>query len=56
MPERNHMDNAFMARAIQLSVDNVKTGRGGPFGTVIVKDGKVVAEEELKRLLQETSA
>jgi len=44
MPEPNHMDNAFMARAIQLSLDNVKTGRGGPFGTVIVKNGKVVAE------------
>jgi guanine deaminase len=38
------MDNAFMARAIQLSVDNVRTGRGGPFGTVIVKEGIVVAE------------
>jgi tRNA(Arg) A34 adenosine deaminase TadA len=38
------MDNAFMARAIQLSVDNVRTGRGGPFGTVIVKEGVVVAE------------
>ena len=44
MTERSHMDNAFMARAIQLSVDNVRTGRGGPFGTVIVKEGIVVAE------------
>jgi len=38
------MDNAFMARAIQLSVDNVRTGSGGPFGAVIVKEGVVVAE------------
>ena len=38
------MDNAFMARAIQLSLENVRSGRGGPFGCVIVKDGKVVAE------------
>ena len=38
------MDNAFMARAIRLSVDNVVAGRGGPFGTVIVKEGVVVAE------------
>jgi guanine deaminase len=44
MTERSHMDNAFMARAIQLSVDNVRTGGGGPFGTVIVKEGIVVAE------------
>jgi tRNA(Arg) A34 adenosine deaminase TadA len=38
------MDNPFMARAIQLSVDNVRTGRGGPFGAVVVKDGVIVAE------------
>ena len=33
-----------MARAIQLSIDNVGSGRGGPFGAVVVKDGKIVAE------------
>jgi tRNA(Arg) A34 adenosine deaminase TadA len=33
-----------MARAIQLSVENVLSGRGGPFGAVIVKSGKIVAE------------
>jgi len=33
-----------MARAIQLSVDNVLSGEGGPFGAVIVKDGSIVAE------------
>ena len=38
-----HMDNPFMARAIQLSLDNVASG-GGPFGAVIVKDGKIIAE------------
>jgi guanine deaminase len=38
------MDNSFMARAIQLSLDNVLSGQGGPFGAVIVKDGSVVAE------------
>lgn len=38
------MDNVFMARAIQLSLENVLSGRGGPFGAVIVKDGQVVAE------------
>lgn len=38
------MRNAFMARAIELSVENVKAGRGGPFAAVIVKDGKVLAE------------
>ena len=38
------MDNPFMARAIQLSIDNVNSGRGGPFGAVVVKDGIMVAE------------
>jgi guanine deaminase len=39
-----HMDNPFMARAIQLSIDNVHSGRGGPFGAVVVKDGAIIAE------------
>jgi guanine deaminase len=38
------MDNPFMARAIQLSLNNVQSGRGGPFGAVVVKDGNIVAE------------
>ncbi|MGA2375864.1 MAG: nucleoside deaminase [Candidatus Sulfotelmatobacter sp.] len=38
------MDNPFMARAIQLSIDNVRSGRGGPFGAVVVKDGSIIAE------------
>ena len=33
-----------MARAIQLSVDNVLSSQGGPFGAVIVKNGGIVAE------------
>ena len=33
---------AFMRQAIALAVENVRNG-GGPFGAVIVKDGKVVA-------------
>jgi guanine deaminase len=38
------MSNAFMARAIELAIENVRTGRGGPFGSVVVKDGKIIAE------------
>ena len=32
-----------MKRAIQLSIDSVKNG-GGPFGAVIVKNNKIIAE------------
>lgn len=35
--------NLHMAEAIALSEENVKSGRGGPFGAVIVKDGKIIA-------------
>ena len=38
------MDNPFMARAIQLSLDNVRTGQGGPFGAVIVRNNAIIAE------------
>jgi guanine deaminase len=33
----------FMEQAIALATDNVVSGRGGPFGAVIVHDGDVVA-------------
>jgi len=33
----------FMKRAVQLAIENVKEG-GGPFGALLVKDGKVIAE------------
>ena len=32
----------FMREAIRLSIENVKNG-GGPFGAVIVKDGRIIA-------------
>jgi guanine deaminase len=34
----------FMLRAVELSRNSVETGKGGPFGCVIVKDGKIVGE------------
>ncbi|HET9747311.1 MAG TPA: nucleoside deaminase [Chitinophagaceae bacterium] len=33
----------FMRKAIRLSIANVDKATGGPFGAVIVKDGKVIA-------------
>jgi guanine deaminase len=33
-----------MRRGIALAIENVRSGRGGPFACVIVKDGKIVAE------------
>jgi guanine deaminase len=34
----------FLRRAIALATENVTSGRGGPFGAVIVRDGKIVGE------------
>jgi guanine deaminase len=38
------MTNAFMARAIELSIESVQSGRGGPFAALIVKDNQIIAE------------
>jgi tRNA(Arg) A34 adenosine deaminase TadA len=34
---------AFMREAIALSLSNIKTCNGGPFGAVIVKNGEIIA-------------
>jgi guanine deaminase len=33
----------FMAEAIRLSLQTMRNNTGGPFGAVIVKDGKIIA-------------
>ena len=37
-------DDAFMRRAIALADASVETLEGGPFGAVIVRDGRIVGE------------
>ena len=37
------MDNAFMQEAIERAVENVRSGRGGPFAAVVVKEGHIIA-------------
>ncbi len=32
-----------MKEAIRQAVENVRSGRGGPFGAIVVKDGRVIA-------------
>jgi tRNA(Arg) A34 adenosine deaminase TadA len=34
----------FLRRAIALATENVLSGAGGPFGAVIVRNGKIIAE------------
>ena len=40
---RNNDAAKFMKKAIRLSIANVEKGNGGPFGAIVVKDGKVIA-------------
>jgi guanine deaminase len=35
-------DENFMREAIRLSLEGVRAGRGGPFGCVVVRAGKIV--------------
>ena len=37
------MKNKFMERAIELSIESVNNN-GGPFSSVIIKEGKIIAE------------
>lgn len=35
--------NELIEKAIQLAVDNVRSGSGGPFGALVAKNGNIVA-------------
>ena len=37
------MNNKFMERAIELSIESINNN-GGPFSSVIIKEGKIIAE------------
>ncbi len=37
------MHEQFLRQAIELAVDNVKTGQGGPYGAVIVKNNQLLS-------------
>ena len=37
-------NSEFLRRAIMLATENVLRGAGGPFGAVIVRDGRIVGE------------
>ena len=32
----------FMEKAVELSLENMRAGKGGPFGAIIVRQGKIV--------------
>ena len=38
------MNQEFMRQAIRLSTEKMRAGQGGPFGAVVVRDGRVVGK------------
>ena len=34
----------YMRRALDLAVENARSGRGGPFAALVVQDGRIIAE------------
>ena len=40
----NEAQRQFMQAAIDLSLNSVQSGQGGPFGAVVVKDGQIIAK------------
>jgi tRNA(Arg) A34 adenosine deaminase TadA len=43
MKHPTDQEMGFMREAIRLSEENVCSGKGGPFGVAIVKDGRIIA-------------
>lgn len=44
MSTKENRDKKFLQQAIDLAVENVKKGKGGPFGAIIVKNNKIIAK------------
>lgn len=44
MTQRSTPNPEFLRRAIALATENVLLGKGGPFGAVIVRAGRIVGE------------
>jgi tRNA(Arg) A34 adenosine deaminase TadA len=42
MPSDPPAAAVFMQEAIRLSIEHMRNGDGGPFGAVVVKDGKII--------------
>lgn len=38
------MSERFMRKAVALSIENVRSGRGGPFASLVVMDDRIIGE------------
>src|SRR5487761_679067 len=44
MQAKNSGADSFMARAIELSLENNRSNQGGPFAALVVKDAEIISE------------
>ena len=44
MANQENIQREYMREVIRLSVENVRSGKGGPFAALIVKDGVIVSK------------
>src|SRR2546430_17374976 len=49
--ESNEYKKQFLHEATRLAIESVEKGWGGPFGAVIVKDGKIIGRGQNRVLL-----
>jgi guanine deaminase len=40
----NSIDKIFLQQTIELAIENVRTGKGGPFAAIITKEDKMIAK------------
>ncbi|MEM9986471.1 MAG: nucleoside deaminase [Bacteroidota bacterium] len=43
IPSEEERSTYFMREVIALAMENVRSGAGGPFGALVVKDGEIIA-------------
>ena len=44
MQAKNPGPDSFMARAIELSLENIRSNQGGPFAALVVKGAEIISE------------
>jgi guanine deaminase len=42
--QMNSIDQYFLQQTIELAIENVKSGKGGPFAAIITKEDKMIAK------------
>ena len=51
--ESNEYKKQFLHEATRLAIESVEKGWGGPFGAVVVKDGKIIGRGQTGSLSPE---